>query len=249
MAFAASADTAALPAADAHHFWIQRQWRALCVAQFVLATLGGLMWFNYNVGLAMVGFFFVLARPPQSHACDRDGTMHERPRRRRPTHLDADQLHTLFCVSLASLVVDYAWMFASAGADFVGSRVAHLDSMFQFAFVCNALGLVVKHGWLWALYLFRSQARGEPNDPISVWLNSFDAWPAFQSLVGLALPSAFSYLIGYSQVLISIISVGHLGAAELGAAGIATMLANVTGSCIGQVSAACECALMDAVLW
>jgi hypothetical protein len=144
----------------------------------------------------MVGFFFVARPHPERHddACD-DAT-HERPRRRRPTHLDSDQLHTLFCVSLASLVVDYAWIFASAGADFAGSRVAHLDSMFQFAFVCNALGLVVKHGWLWALYLFRSQARGEQRDPISVWLNSFDAWPAFQSLVGLALPSAFSYLIG-----------------------------------------------------
>ena len=44
-------------------------------------------------------------------------------------------------------------------------------------------------------------------------------WPLTKSLLQLAAPSAFSYFLNFALQVVSIISVGHLGEIELGAAG------------------------------
>jgi MATE family multidrug resistance protein len=45
----------------------------------------------------------------------------------------------------------------------------------------------------------------------------------------LAVPCSGTYFLNYSLQLITIITVGQLGGVELGAAGVATMLCNVSG--------------------
>jgi MATE family multidrug resistance protein len=50
-----------------------------------------------------------------------------------------------------------------------------------------------------------------------------------RQLLMIAVPSAMSFFLNFALQLISVISVGHLGDLELGAAGIGNMIANVTG--------------------
>jgi Na+-driven multidrug efflux pump len=66
-------------------------------------------------------------------------------------------------------------------------------------------------------------------DPVVIWLNSFSQWPAVRALLELAIPCSGSYFLNYSIQLVTVISVGQLGETELGAVGVATMLANVSG--------------------
>jgi MATE family multidrug resistance protein len=191
---------------------IDSVWHRLCVVQFVFASFGGMMWLNTNVLLDMVGFFFVAS-----------------------DYLTLPQLNTFFHISVASCFIDYSWivLYWNESSRLSSSHLSHLSSLMSFSVSCNLLHLLLKHIWLSILFLLVCRRRGDPSDPLSRFLQAFTWWPSLKSLFSLALPSSFSYLLGYSQFLISIVATGKLGPAELGAAGIATMLANVTGSCIG----------------
>ena len=173
-----------------------------------------------NPALALIAFFFV-----------RTDTSEFESR----TALSRDQLHSFFLVALSSLTLDYSWLALNAHANYSASHVAHLSALFAFAFAFVIVTLVLKHIFLWCLFVEWSKSRGHLVDPVSMWLHSLSFFPALKSLLALAIPSSFSYLLGFMQYTVSIIATGRLGAPELGAAGIATMLCNVTGSCVGQV--------------
>jgi Na+-driven multidrug efflux pump len=51
-------------------------------------------------------------------------------------------------------------------------------------------------------------------------------------IVGLALPIALTFLVGFSQAIISQILVGHIGASALAAAALANMFANAVGNSV-----------------
>lgn len=139
---------------DARHFATHhRFWKPLCALQFVLATCAGLHWFNYNVALNLIAFFYI-----NNHSTSTSTTTTTTKH-----NFDASRIGLFFYVTVLSYVLDISYLVIqfNAGTVYVHSKLPHLAPMVLIAWIAAFLHALLKLVFMKWLSNIRVELRTE----------------------------------------------------------------------------------------